>query len=807
MLLRRRAGLGLWRLSLTLRRGLALGVAVGAMHCSSAGAWARGYDATPTQQADSNAEQVIVTGTRDPSQTARHSVSPVVVVSGEQLRATGMTDIRDALTQLVPSVSRQVMGLDQGSLTDSLSLRGLNADQTLVLVNGKRRHTTAALSFDGGPQQGTTPVDMDMIPMSAIDHIEILEDGASAQYGSDAIAGVINIILKSNKSGITAQAVNGGYYAGDGFTTGEIFNAGMDLGGRGFLNVSAEVKHQDRTVRVGADSRTGQKDNAAIGSPQVTREGIAVNFGYHITPDIEIYSFDTYTHRDAERWAYLRTASSLPEVYPTGYTPTQTMPDDDFGVTVGVRGKKLAGWSWDLSTTYGEDHDSLGLYNSANIDLYHATGYTPQRFHIGSFSNSQWTTNFDLRRSFNVPLLAKPLNLALGAEYRYDSYAIGQGDAASYAYTGSQGYQGLSPANVVNASRDVTAGYIDVSTQLLPKWQVDFAGRFEHYTDVGDTETGKVSSRYDFNRFFAIRGTVSNGFRAPTLAEEHYANIVTSPSYANAQLPVSSPGARYLGASALKPERSTNFSAGFLLNPLRSLHITLDAYQISVRDRIVDGAAYNGQDAMTALALDGASVQEGIDPTAVSAQYFTNGASTRTRGMDITATYDTNFGRYGKVRWDAAVNFTHTSLTNVGRDANGNSLVNAQQAAYLTTAYPANKLIFGGAWRLGRWDASVHEIRYGHTTSQLTYYTGPNAFSVTNFMEFVNSPRWVTNLEVGYQLTPIFHIALGANNVGNAYPRRLPSEVSYLNVARYDTYSQQLGQDGGFYYLRLNLKL
>jgi len=182
---------------------------------------------------------------------------------------TAVTGIRDVLTQVTPSISRhrQMIGLDQGALTGSLSLRGLSAEQTLILLNGKHRHTTAALSFDGGPPQGTTPINMDMIPMSAVDHIEILEDGASAQHGSDAIAGVINIILKSNSSGISVQALNGGYYAGDSSTTGENINAGFDHDGRGFLNLSTKFKHQDRTVRAGADTRTRQADNTAIGFP------------------------------------------------------------------------------------------------------------------------------------------------------------------------------------------------------------------------------------------------------------------------------------------------------------------------------------------------------------------------------------------------------------------------------------------------------------------------------------------------------------------------------------------------------------
>lgn len=410
-----------------------------------------------------------------------------------------------------------------------------------------------------------------------------------------------------------------------------------------------------------------------------------------------------------------------------------------------------------------------------------------------------------MRRSFALPWLASPLNVALGGEYRRDTYAIDPGDEASYAYGGTQGYQGIAPVNTTRAHRDVAAGYIDLSAKLLPGWQMDLAGRYEHYSDVGDTLTGKVSTRYDVTRWLTLRGTVSNGFRAPTLAQEHFVSIVSSPTYANAQLAVDSPGARALGASALRPEKSTNYSAGLVLSPLARLTITLDAYQISIRDRIVDGGVYNGQAALDALALQGVSLPAGIAPGSVAAQYFANGVNTRTRGLDITARYQTPLGRLGTVTWDVAANVNHTRVTHVGADQNGNPLLNAQGIAYLSSAYPASKIIFGGRWSQGRWDVIAHEIRYGATTSQLEYYTGPNAFSNTTFLPFVNHPRWVTNLEIGYRVTGTLHVALGANNLFNAYPSRIPAETSYLGAALYDTASQQLGQDGGFYYLRLNL--
>nr|WP_220791996.1 TonB-dependent receptor [Gluconacetobacter azotocaptans] len=751
-------------------------------------------------------ELVIVTGTRDPHQTARSSVSPIQVVTATQLAATGQADVRDALIQLAPSVARSTRVNGSANMTDAISLRGLTPNQTLVLVNGKRRHTTAVLSNNAGPQQGSSPVDIDMIPVSAVDHIEILQDGAAAQYGSDAIAGVVNIILKHDTHGLTVQAINGGRYAGDGFTSGESLNWGTSLAGRGFFDLSAEYKYQDHTVRATPDSRTGRYDFKDIGDPLQQRGTISYNMEYAIADDVNLYSFATYGHRHGESYQDYRVPTASLPMYPNGFSPRETIDENDYGVTVGFKGRKF-NWDWDLSTTYGGDAERMGLIDSINTAMLQDFGNSPTRFHLMSFSNTQWTTDAGVRHAFNVPLLAAPLNFALGAQYRYDSYHIGAGDMGSWYGTGSSAFHGLSSSNASDSNRDVTAGYIDISTQLLPKWQVDLAGRFEHYTDAGDTETGKVSSRYDVNRYFGLRGTVASGFRAPTLAEEHWSNMSVAPTTASGYISVNSAGARMLGAQPLKPERSTSFSAGFVVNPINNLHVTVDAYQIDLRDRIMAAGVYSGPSAIEALELNGFTIPSGISSKAVTAQYYANAASTRTRGLDITANYLTHLGRFGQINWDLAANFNQTNIRHVGTDGNGNALLNLQQQAYITSYTPRNRLIFGGVWHYGKMDFSVHEIRSGRATSQLSYYTGPNAYSNTQFMRFVNPPRYETNLVIGYQLTPRWRVALGANNVGNAKQKKIPAEFRYLGAYAYDVNIEQIGYNGGFYYFQVNFKL
>lgn len=756
-------------------------------------------------------EQIIATGTRDLHRKARDSISPVVVISAAQLRQTGQADLRDALALLVPSLTHQTVS--PGNTTDSINLRGLTSNQVLVLVNGKRRHTASAVFYSAGLQQGTTPVDIDMLPVSEIDHIEVLEDGAAAQYGSDAIAGVINIILSHRNHGIELHADNGGYYAGDGFTSRESINWATALPNDGFFNIGAELKFQDHTVRGGWDNRTNKNDSQFLGNPRKLQEVIGYNMEFNINDSVKLYSNATYGHKNTEtQQAYRvpRTFSSAgyPNLYPQGFIPNITNNENDYGVTVGFKGDTFLGFQYDVSTTYGGNHNDVDIYNTGSQSMLQYYGYTPTRFHQTSYTSTQWTNNADFHRAFDVPLLAGPLNLAFGAEYRYDSYKIGSGEYASYFISGPQGNHGIPPALATTSNRNVTAGYVNVSTKLLPKWQIDIAGRFEHYTDAGNTETGKFSTRYDFNKYVALRGTISNGFRAPTLAEEHFSSLSQTPSSASGILAVSSAGAKILGATPLKPERSTSFSLGILLNPIKNMHLSLDGYLIDIRDRIVTGGGYGGARAFAALAASGLELPSSA--TTATASYLTNGASTRTVGIDITATYLTRLQDYGRINWDLAANFNQTKFLNIGRDANGNVAMNSQQQAYLTSYTPRNKLSFGGHWFYKNMDFAIHEIRYGHTTANMTYWNDVPASmvnSVTEFLRVMQQPKFQTDIAFGYNITPRFHATLGANNVFNAYPTKVPYKVNQYGSYIYNTDVQQMGINGGYYYLQLDYKL
>ncbi len=755
-----------------------------------------------------NGEAVIVTGTREPRRKARDSLSPVDVVTARDLAETGQTNATQALVQLLPSVTAPAVGIFDGAPTDFISLRGLNPNQTLVLVDGKRRHSSSFIFIDGFAD-GATPVDLDLIPPSLIDHIEVLRDGAAAQYGSDAIAGVVNIILKSTDRGGIASGEIGQTEAGDGFVVQAGGEKSARLGPNGFVDLSVDYRHQDHTVRDDDDDRTGTRVTKILGDPASTRYDLGVNAGLDLADGVQLYSTDTYAYRFTDVNQVYRLPTRLPALYPGGFTPHQTTFENDFSAALGLKGDDLLGWNWDLSSTYGGDFLDDNLRNSANIALYEATGATPTGIHLANFSSTLLTDDLDLRRNVQLGFWWSPITLAGGIEHRFETYGTGVGSPASYLYGGSQAQAGLLPSDAGPHARVVYSAYGDLSTHLTRAWQVDLAGRFEHYTDFGNTYNGKISTRYDVSRALALRATLSSGTRAPSLADEYYSALAVGPDSASGTLAANSAASRLLGASPLEPERSTNLTAGVVLNPVERLHVTVDGYQIQIRDRIVSGPGTSGDLAIDALRLQGIAVSPELASDDVSASFFANAASTRTRGVDVTLAYSTTLGRWrgtelGVVDWDASLNANYTRITHANSLANGAADLTAQNIAYLTTSTPRNRITVGGRWHEARWDLVLHEQRFGETIDALTYFEGPNAFSTTDFLRFYNRPRWITNVELGYRPVRHLRVALGANNLFDDYPTRIPAQNGYDGSEPYDSDASQIGIDGGFYYARLS---
>lgn len=806
-------------------------------------------------------ETIIVTGTHDIGRTARDSASPVSVVSAATLRRSGQLNLSDALARTYPSINVPTMGNDASSLTSSITMRVLNPNEVLVLVDGKRRHTTANISVDAGPAFGSTPVDLNMIPAAMIDHIEVLEDGAAAMYGSDAVAGVINIITRKADHGVNLSAQTGANaYNGDGWNTQLGGNAGFGFGNDGYIQLSGQYYHTDHMVAYAEDHRllpsapagsntslyTGPvrvptDSNHVTSSPEETRENFGVNFGKTLVEGIEGFGQITYAHRHGESYENYRVPSTVPAYYPYGFSPLETLDENDYATTLGLKGDSLLGFNWSLSTTYGADEDDVGLKNTINSGLLSSQcvslltspnstspyasssgcGASDTTVRAESYRLAQWTNNFDLRRNLTIGQIL-PFTLAMGAEHRLETYHIDAGDPQSYQAGGTAGYVGLEPADAGSWSRNVYAGYVDTDLHLTRRWEVDLAGRFEHYTDTGNTENGKISTRYAVTPQIALRATLSNGFRAPTLPEQHYSAIAVGATTVSALLPVSSSSAQSLGASPLKPERSTNASAGLVLQPLSNLHIETDVYQINVRDRIIAGGLTNGPAAIGALGQLGFVIPTGITPASVSSYYFANGASTRTQGLDVKADYSLSFRKAGRLLLTAGLDLNRTRVDHTGSTSvNGTSvsLLNALTKSYITTEYPRSKPILNAFWTIGAWDVNVRQSRYGQTTAELAYqdYTPSSATCVSNgkvsalrssntcFAQFNNSPRWMTDLEVGYRFNKGLHAAIGANNIFNVRPRMVPEVNNNLGARIYDSNAAAGSIYGGYYFGRLDL--
>ncbi|MCX8666039.1 TonB-dependent receptor [Acetobacteraceae bacterium B3987] len=757
-----------------------------------------------------SAEHLTVRQTNTPLKRARASTSPVDIVTAQQLQRTGQINVADALARINPSVTISTAGYDASALTSSIRLRGLNPNHTLVLVNGIRRHTTANISADSGPEEGSSPVDLNMIPPEAIDHIEILRDGAASRYGADGLAGVINIVLKKNVKSSDIDAQTGANaYNGDGWQYQFGFDKGFALGEDGYVNLAGQMFHTDHFIQKGIDDRTGRYDDPALSLAEQTRQTLSLNFGKHFTQSLEGYGFVTYAHRHGEGFQDYRTPDTFPQYYPNGFAPIEAMEEQDYAVTLGLKGRLPAGFHWDANTTYGADDDHMTLKNSGNPAYYADYGTSPTRARTERFKNEQWNNTLNISRKFAFTQ-GRSLDLSFGAQHRLEKYTIGAGEPASYYKGGLQGFAGLMPQNAGSWNRNVWSGYIDADFHPLRHLDVDIGGRYEHYTDAGNAQTGKIAARYDFTKRFAVRATISNGYRAPTLLEQHYSALSVTPNGAVASLPVSSVAASSLGAQRLKAERSTNASGGIVMEPVTNLHVSADVYQINIRNRIAPGGSFQGNAAENAIALMGATLPGGLDPDNVTATYFTNGASTRTQGLDIMADYDLKLHRYGSLNLSMALNLNRTRIHHLNTYADGSPILNAQQIGYLTTASPRSKIVLNAYWKLNRWSVNLRQTRYGETVNNVTYQDQAPAalqYSQSQFHRFVNTPAWLTDLEVGFQATKRIHLAVGGNNLFNVRPRRMPAENSYLGTLFYDNNSAGIPMTGGYYYGRINISL
>jgi iron complex outermembrane recepter protein len=770
-------------------------------------------DGSPASTKDAKQlQQIIVTGTRASNRTEAESLSPIDVLTPADLTSSGSTDLAGALSTLLPSLDFPRPAINDGN--DAIrpaTLRGLSPDDVLVLVDGKRYHTTALVNYNSSIGRGSAPVDLNSIPISAIDHIEVLRDGAAAQYGSDAIAGVINVVLKHGaKTGDNSITVTGGVMdKGDGAQNGVQGSVGIPLGGpqspsQGWLRLAwnyqdvmqtNRAENTDRATTIAGAANPSGIPYERYGDPAVKTYQALLNFGYDITPNIELYGYLNMGRRDVTSNGYYRafdSARNVIEVYPNGFLPQIINHSNDTAAVLGVKGKTDSGWRWDASVNYGVNNLAFDIQDSINVNLYRSLGSSPTYFNAGEFDNAESVANLDLSKEFTPGFLPNPVTLSFGGEYRKEKYTIDSGDPASYYFNpatlipgtttpyagGSQVYPGLTPSVAGDFTRHSEAAYIDAETDLTSKLSVGVAGRYEDYSDAGSTRSGKLSARYQFTDTFALRATASNGFRAPSLAQQNYESVVTLiQNGALAQIGTfrtSDPAAIALGAKPLTPEKSSNYGLGGVWQPTTNFNATLDIYQIRIWDQIL----YSDQIA--------------VDPTPTSqvtgAQFFVNGATTRTRGVDLLTNYDVDINEYGKLKFSAGANYNKTDILEVSSPAFGRS-----SQGLLTSSTPRTKYVFGGDWFYRNFNLHANLTRYG---SVIRRGDDTNGDEDQTF-----SARWLLDLSASYVLDA-WTFTLGGDNITNQYPTRASLNNVYEDRADGLQYSalSPFGFNGRYWY-------
>ncbi len=795
-------------------------------------------------------DAVIVTGTRTTGLRAVDSPAPITVLDSTALQRVGQTDLIQAIAQNVPSFNAQAFGGDTANLTLSAKLRGLSPNHALVLINGKRRHGTANLAVLGGPFQGGAAADLNFISLGAVSHIEVLQEGAAAQYGTDAIAGVINIILKdaSEGGGITATA--GKYMSGGGDTADVMINAGFQPVPNSYLNLSFQSRYHDYSFRGDVDPRVTNTTfninstsrlsrypqlsthpdfpymNRIAGDAEYRLNIGSYNFGIEFG-DVELYSFGTYGDKYASAYENYRVPNlvvgkdgTIPR--PFGFSPREVIYETDYAATAGIKGVAAGGWNYDLASTYGKDNVSVNVKDSLNRSLYIDTsttttpGFSPTDFHAGDFIFTQWTTQLDLSKDYDVGM-AGPMTVALGGEFRKETYEIKPGDAASRYKEGSQSYPGFQLTDAGSHGRRSYAVYGNVALKPTEPVKLDLAARYEHFSDFGDTFIVKATGRYDFNEQIAIRGTASTGFRAPTLAESYYSATNVSPTSAFVQLPPNSAAAKLVGVDGLDPEKSRNFSVGFVAHPGWGVTATLDLYQISIRDRIVgSGSLFGSGGDVNIPAVRAAIIANGnvLDPTVTQTgiNIFTNGLNTRTRGAELVVTTSQSLEDWGSIQWSLTGNFTDTKVTKIAAppaQLTGASLFDLTAIGNLETTAPKYRFVVGALWTWDKLSVNLKETLYGKA-SRYDSRTGcpltTGSTLPTCFKNTIGS-TFITDLEISYKIIEPVKLTIGANNLFNKYPDKL--NPAYRNtfltgnangyVTQYPTFSS-FGINGGYYY-------
>jgi len=764
-------------------------------------------------------DEIIIVGTRSPGRTALESPVPVDSFSMAAMGETGHVEVGRMLQALAPSFNFSSSTISDG--TDALrpaTLRGLGPDQTLVLVNGKRRHGSALVHANQSVGRGTAGTDMNAIPASAIKRIEVLRDGAAAQYGSDAIAGVINIVLHDHDEGGRVRGQWGQFTAGDGANWITSYNQGFSLGAGGYLNATLEYRNRDRTNRAGlagdciyagtcealpdgtrqtTDPReiVFPRQNFRIGDADSEQMSAVVNIGVPVTAGVDAYSFLTWSQRDNTSGGFYRNAGSATQnprlmfdgtpvnegrgLYPDGFLPLINTDIKDFSGNAGLRGAFGDGWTWDVGAGWAENKFEFLISNSLNASMVSATGTSPTSARAGDLRLTQSTVDADLFKNMSWG------SVAFGVSYRDDSYELNPGELVSYADfnpdvaapaaprggAGIQVFPGFRPANQVDESRDSYAVYVDVEYDAIERWLFSGAVRFEDYSDFGGTLNAKLAASFQATEILRLRGSASTGFRAPSLQQQFFNSTSTQFVTINGESVPQERGtfrndsavAQAIGIPALQEETAQNLSVGFVLLPADAWTITADYYNIKIDDRIViSGAIGTGLDPALDEALASANAN--------SAQFFLNAADTTTQGVDLVVTHARDlYG--GDLSLSLAANYTDTSVDSVRPpDALANVPGIAElvfpslDQSILEEWQPRDRVNFTGAWASGPFGITVALNRFGKYTVE----EGVGA----SVQRQTYSAKTLVDLQLRYAFDNGVQFRVGGYNIFDTMPDR-----------------------------------
>ncbi|MDP8208580.1 MAG: TonB-dependent receptor [Candidatus Electryonea clarkiae] len=800
-------------------------------------------------------DEVVCIGTRRIDRSVVDSPVPIDIVTSHEIRSSGLTQTTDIIQMLVPSFNAPKPAIRDGSdHVRPATLRGLGPDQVLILVNGKRRHTSALVHVNGSVGRGSTGVDMNAIPASSIDRIEVLRDGAAAQYGSDAIAGVINIVLKKD-AGFDATASYGMSYSSEergydepqsvatypwadkiediSHTDGEKLTLHLGYGWEmlgGNVYASSQIRQSGGYNRSAPDPRQqylslpdGSDDSREAGFDDLNHEfgegelndySLFLNSNFPMkTAGLSLYMFGGFSRREGLSGGFYRRSQddrTVRSIHPDGFLPKISSGINDLAFTTGLKGN-LGQWAYDASQTYGTNTFEFGVENSNNVSMGTAS---PTKFEIGQIGFKQATTNIDFFKATDF-IFREPTFIALGTEFRWENYTIEAGEESSYlqgdstitdgpndgnpAPGGAQVFPGFSPKNAQDESRYNIAFYADVENNITPLWMLSLAGRFENYSDFGNTLTGKMATRYSVTPDLAIRGAASTGFRAPSLAQSYYSSVSTQfingVPFELGTFPVNSDVAIALGAEELKAEKSINLSGGMTWT-IENLSLTADAYQIDIYDRIVFTEDFRG-DSIAAFLQDTLGLQ------ANGGRYFTNALDTRTQGLDFTARYSIRLFS-GIFRLTSAINFNNTEISNKDnvntaeklRQYTSTPLLGRVEQGRFENGQPGSTLNFMANYSIGKSSFMVREIRYGEVTDFNSDPANDQTFG----------EKWMTDCEVAYDIYENVTLQAGSSNLFDNYPDKNYIQNSFNGILPYSRNSSPTGFMGRYIYTKLRVK-